>query len=143
MQHFWLEINLCKIKSLGPLPKDAILVTADVAGLYPSIPHSDGLNALKYALNKRKKHDVSTAILIDMAEFVLTNNFFDDQIIGWPKVYTDHIIMVQIWLLIQKKFKIQIQFQIQIHIQIHISTFKSTFKFLFDSSSNQGAKNQF
>ena len=68
---------LCKIKSLGPLPKDAILVTADVAGLYPSIPHSDGLNALKYALNKRKKHDVPTAILIDMAEFVLTNNFFE------------------------------------------------------------------
>ena len=68
---------LCKIKSLGPIPKHAILVTADVVGLYPSIPHSDGLNALKYALNKRKHKDVPTSILIDMADFVLTNNFFE------------------------------------------------------------------
>ena len=31
-------------------PKGAILVTADVAGLYPSIPHSEGLNIPKSSM---------------------------------------------------------------------------------------------
>ena len=30
-----------KIKALGPLPMNSILVTADVVGLYPSIPHKE------------------------------------------------------------------------------------------------------
>ena len=29
-----------KTKSLDPIPENAILVTADVVGLYPSIPHA-------------------------------------------------------------------------------------------------------
>ena len=68
---------MCKIKLLGPLTKDEILVTADIAGLYPSISHSDDLSAFKYALNKRKKQDVPTAILIDTAVFVFNNKFFE------------------------------------------------------------------
>ena len=35
-----------KIRNLGKIPKDSFLVTADVVGLYPSIPHEAGLNAL-------------------------------------------------------------------------------------------------
>ena len=35
-----------KIKSLDRIPEDAFLVTADVVGLYPSIPHDVGLKAL-------------------------------------------------------------------------------------------------
>ena len=35
-----------KIKSLQNIPEGAILVTADVVGLYPSIPHEAGLKAL-------------------------------------------------------------------------------------------------
>ena len=38
---------LAKLKAAGEVPKGAILVTADVVGLYPSIPHSEGLDILK------------------------------------------------------------------------------------------------
>ena len=31
-----------KIRDLKDIPNDALLVTADVAGLYPSIPHEAG-----------------------------------------------------------------------------------------------------
>ena len=35
-----------KLKNLGNVLSNAILVTADVVGLYPSIPHDAGLQAL-------------------------------------------------------------------------------------------------
>ena len=35
-----------KWKRVGEIPKGAILVTADVVGLYPSIPHDGGLEVL-------------------------------------------------------------------------------------------------
>ena len=42
-------------RKLGKISHNAILVTADVLGLYPSIPHNVGLRALKEALDKRKQ----------------------------------------------------------------------------------------
>ena len=41
---------LAKLKAAGEVPKGAILVTADVAGLYPSIPYSEGLVILKNSM---------------------------------------------------------------------------------------------
>ena len=38
-----------KIKNISALPENAILVKADVKGLYASIPHQVGLSALKEA----------------------------------------------------------------------------------------------
>ena len=38
-----------KINNLDLIPKNAILVTADVVGLCPSIPHEVGLRALREA----------------------------------------------------------------------------------------------
>ena len=38
-----------KIKNISTLPENAILVTADVVGLYPSIPYQAGLSPLKDA----------------------------------------------------------------------------------------------
>ena len=38
---------LWKIKSLGQLPEEAILCTIDVVGLYPNIPHEEGLASLR------------------------------------------------------------------------------------------------
>ena len=52
-------------------------MTADVVGLYPSIPHKAGLQALKNALEKREQKHIPTENLINMAEFVLKNNFFE------------------------------------------------------------------
>ena len=50
-----------------------------MVGLYPSIPHQAGLEALRETSDKRKTHKV----LIKMAEFVLKNNYFQ----FWDKVY--------------------------------------------------------
>ena len=48
---------ISKIKQIDSVPENAILVTADVVGLYRSIPHDVGLKALKQALinGNRKK----------------------------------------------------------------------------------------
>ena len=46
-QHF-----LEKIKTIGGVPENSILVTADVVGLYPNILHQAGLKALTEALEK-------------------------------------------------------------------------------------------
>ena len=36
------------------MPERAILVTADLVGLYPSIPHEAGLEPLRKGLNERE-----------------------------------------------------------------------------------------
>ena len=66
-----------KIKNISALPENAILVTADVVGLYPSIPHQDGLSALKEALENKSVNKIPTENLIKMAEFFLKNNLFE------------------------------------------------------------------
>ena len=71
-QHF-----LEKIKTIGSVPENAILVTADVVGLYPNIPHQAGLKALKKALERRYIKKIPTEDLVRMAEFVLNNNIFE------------------------------------------------------------------
>ena len=53
------------------------MVTADVVGLYPSIPHEVGLRALREALNKRDEKTIPTQELLKMEEFVLKNNYFE------------------------------------------------------------------
>ena len=68
---------------MGKIPQDSILVTADVVGLYPSIPHNAGLKALKDALDCRQNKKIPTDMLVNMAEFFLTNNYFE----FWQKVF--------------------------------------------------------
>ena len=38
---------LATLKAAGEVAKGVILLAADVLGLYPSIPHSEGLDILK------------------------------------------------------------------------------------------------
>ena len=71
-----------KRKTLGCIPDNAILVTADVVGLYPSIPHQAGLTALKEALDRSLSKKIPTDDLIRMAEFVLSNSDAFQQISG-------------------------------------------------------------
>ena len=66
-----------KIRDLKDIPNNALLVTADVVGLYPSIPHEAGLQALKKVLEGRKDKKISTNDLIKMGAFVLKNNNFE------------------------------------------------------------------
>ena len=78
MQESWSQMKdsahcMNKICQIG---ENVILVTADVVGLYPSIPHKARLKALKNALEKREQNNIPTKKLISVAKFVLKNNFF-------------------------------------------------------------------
>ena len=66
-----------KIKNISTIPKDSILVMADVLGLYPSILHEAELKALEKALNNGTNKKVLTEDLVKMAKFVLKNNYFE------------------------------------------------------------------
>ena len=68
---------LRKIKELGQLPEGTILCTIDVVGLYPNIPHDEGLAFLKDFLDSRVDKQVTTDTLIELAELVLKNNIFE------------------------------------------------------------------
>ena len=71
-----LDIFWKRLKTSVP-PENAILVTADVVGLYPSIPHQAGLNALKEALENKSVKKIPIENLIKIAEFVLKNNLLE------------------------------------------------------------------
>ena len=45
---------LSKLNALPSLPEDTILCTLDVVGLYPNIPHKDGLVAMWKALDGKR-----------------------------------------------------------------------------------------
>ena len=66
------DTNHCleRLKELGKVPPNAILVTADVVGLYPSIPYDAGLKALHEKLEERNDKSVPTADLVNMANMV-------------------------------------------------------------------------
>ena len=51
--------------------------TVDVVGLYPSIPHGEGLDAVREALDRRENPDVATDTLAGLASLVLENNYFE------------------------------------------------------------------
>ena len=59
------------------MPEDIILCTIDVVGIYSSIPHDDGLVAVRKALDAREGKTVLTDFLIELAECVLKNNIFE------------------------------------------------------------------
>ena len=82
MQESWSYIKdsadfLKKVKHLGRIPYESILVIADVLGLYPSIPHKADLETLRKRLNEREKSEIPTEDIVQMAEFLLKNNFFE------------------------------------------------------------------
>ena len=58
MQNDWSYIRdsvdfIDKMKRIGKIPDGSFLVTADVVGLYPSIPHSEGIAPLKQKLEEQ------------------------------------------------------------------------------------------
>ena len=59
-----------KLKRVEGIPKGAILVTADVVGLYPSILHDGGLEILRKQYDKFNDKMVPTEDIIKMADFV-------------------------------------------------------------------------
>ena len=67
---------LNKLRSSPKLPDNITLCTVDVVGLYPDIPHEEGLSALRKGLNNRMEKYISSDTLCNLAEVVLKNNIF-------------------------------------------------------------------
>ena len=65
-----------KVKNID-IRDDALLITADVIGLYLVHPTKVGLKALKNAVENRNYEEIPTENLMKMAEFVLKSSYFD------------------------------------------------------------------
>ena len=61
-----------KLRSLPKLIGNIILCTVDVIGLYPNIPHEEGLSLLRKRLDNRMEKHISGDTLCDLAD-VLKN----------------------------------------------------------------------
>ena len=62
---------------MGEIPRGAILVTADMVRLYPSITHDEGLKVLQKQYDKFNDKTASTGDTIKMSKFVLKNNLLE------------------------------------------------------------------
>ena len=60
---------LKKLKELLSLPKNAILCAIDVVGLYPNIPHKEGLASIRKHLENRENKEVTTDTLVELADY--------------------------------------------------------------------------
>ena len=62
---------------LGEIPDNVLLCTVDFVGLYPTIPHTERLEAMRKALDTIQNLSVSTESIVSLGKFVLDNNFFE------------------------------------------------------------------
>ena len=88
-----------KLKNLGNILFNAILVIADAVGLYPSIPQDAGLQPLYEKLEERTNKKNSSAELVEMAEFVLKNSFFEFELKLFSKLLEQPLELSLIYLL--------------------------------------------
>ena len=66
-----------RITEIKDLLEDSLLVSFDVVGLCPHIPHEEGIEIMEELLNQREIKDISTKSLCDLATTILKNNFFE------------------------------------------------------------------
>ena len=68
---------LTRLEGLGTLLPGTLLVTLDVKFLYTNIPHTDGIEACRAALNTRAYlYSLPVEDLIELIRLVLTKNIF-------------------------------------------------------------------
>ena len=67
---------LSRLNNLPAIPNGAILVSFDVVGLYPHIPHIEGIETMRRYLEKLEHLQVITDSLCKLAEIVLKDNYF-------------------------------------------------------------------
>ena len=99
MQESWCYVKdvgsfLKKIENIGKIAEGAILVTADVVGLYPNIPHGVGLETIRKRLNETETPRVPTEELMKMADFVLKKIFLSLRNRGKLLVLNLHLLML-------------------------------------------------
>ena len=66
-----------KLKNIDHIPQDAIMVTADLVGLYQSIHHDVCPKTLRKEFDNRENKEISTDDLTKMSELFLKNNYFE------------------------------------------------------------------
>ena len=59
------------------LPENTILVTMDVKALYTNIPHFEGIQCVREALDDKSTSDIPNEFIIRMLEIVLKHNIFE------------------------------------------------------------------
>ena len=66
-----------KIKEMGKVPKDSILVTMDVKALYTNVDHNEGSEAMHEALSgsNRRRNPSANALTPLMRLVLILNNF--------------------------------------------------------------------
>uniref|UniRef100_A0A803J8T0 Reverse transcriptase domain-containing protein n=1 Tax=Xenopus tropicalis TaxID=8364 RepID=A0A803J8T0_XENTR len=67
---------ILRLRELGEIPPDSILVTMDVKSLYTIIPHDMGIGATRRALLTDTSSRTPTEFLLQLLELTLTRNFF-------------------------------------------------------------------
>ena len=65
-----------KFSSLPKIRKNCLLCNIDMLGLYPNIPHEEGLTALMKILEKQEFEAVSKETIVELTDCVLKNNVF-------------------------------------------------------------------
>ena len=65
---------LKNLPSLSKLRSDVVLCTVDVAGLYPNIPHEEGLPALRKRLDNWKEKYISSDMLCNLPKVAPKSN---------------------------------------------------------------------
>ena len=58
-----------KLKDLGNIPCNVVLVTADIVDLYPSIIHDPGIQVLYEKLEERTDKKIPSTELVEITEF--------------------------------------------------------------------------
>ena len=66
-----------RIEQLQNIPKGTLLVSFDVVGIYPHIPHDEGFQIMKKYLDKREDQSVTSENLYKLAEIVLKHIYFE------------------------------------------------------------------
>ena len=89
---------LNEIKKIGKLLEGAILSTMHVVGLYPNIPHGEGLASLYRFWETRANKQMSSDTLAELAEIVLKNNIFEFD----EKTF---LMLFFIWLISRKNWR--------------------------------------
>ena len=102
------------------MPDDVTLCTIDVVGLYPNIPHDDGLIAIRKAVDLQKDKRISIEAVIELVEYILKNNIFERNLfykqlrgtaIG-TKMAPPYAIVLGSWVILKKYFLMIVTFRL-------------------------------
>ena len=66
-----------RLNQIGDIPENALLVSFDVIGLYPHIPHNQVVEIMRRFLDKREDQSVTSESLCKLANIVLKHNYFE------------------------------------------------------------------